>query len=410
MKEKRRVRHLVNMQEKHGSLDDRIRLAAKTDRKPMPELSPDHILDRIDRKESRTRKFAPIRTFAPLAAAGLVTAIALSLSQPQPSQVLFSLSGAQKSSAMVGAENSSAVAGDMRIANPFTYKYVTGPNFTGEPSRSSVYKLNPIDLEQGRSLIARLAKTFGVSGELKVTPKTDEYGFDNITIEGAGKLLSISVGATSSWYYTNQVAISSMEDGKKAAKPSDAEVTSVIGQLAKDLSLNSAEYRSDVYNLDWGTTAILTRTIDGEAVPIETSIAWDFDGKLQNAGGFLGSFSKQGEFDTVSAKQAASRIEQNWWGNLPQFYYMNPKNNVCQFVDTRMADSTESVDIAPTLEVKEILLEKAERVMLGAMDSEGSYWIVPGWNLVPSDACMGNYSIISLPDGTIKLPEAMIAY
>ena len=374
----------------------------------MPELNPDQILERIDRKPNR--RMSSFKLIAPIAAAGLATVLALSMTQQQ-SQYLFSMSGQQKASSEVAGTSQDMMAGgDMKIANPFTYVYKPGADFAGAAYKAQVYKLDPIDLQAATQLITKLAKTFGVSGDVKIEKRSDQNSFDIISVGDDVETISMSIGATSSWYYVNQKSMAPMEPGQVAKKPSTDEVNKLINQVAKDLNLKSSDYQSDVYNLDWGTTAIITRVADGQLLPIETQLAWDFDGKLQNVGGFVGDLVEKGQFETITADQAIKRIDQNWWGSPAQYFYLNNELQSCAAVDTVGGGSVDSSEALPTPQVKEIEIQKAQPAMLGASDSDGNYWIVPGWNLITGDGCYGNFTIIALQDGVIKLPEVMAVY
>jgi hypothetical protein len=169
----------------------------------------------------------------------------------------------------------------------------------------------------------------------------------------------------------------------------------------------------NVYRDEWGGSAYADLTLAGQALPVSVSVGWDAWGNLANASGHSFKLVDRGEFKTISANDAVSRIKEGrWYGSAPSIFYNNTAVTSRMSVDPVVGTETgveplpgdgAAPEENPEPKVVDLKINKSETAMLGVWDAAGGFWLVPGHLLYNDQGWFD--SIISLEDGVIELPK-----
>ena len=415
------------------------------------ERLPDSVVFSAIQSKSRTRSFSykNVRLGVGSASAGAFALIAaLVLPGALAPAPLFSLASGG------GATNLAAPAGDAaesKIAGGYwtgwtEYNYVAdGLNSDG--GRGKVYKAellgNPNDL------MTKLATIFDVPGEVKQDEwSTEEY--PSYSIAGDDYSLNLYWSGTGSWSYSrwdqtawectgpavdpateasSDTSISSDEnlDAREPVCsgptptpeliPTKAEMTSQLNTILGKLETSLDTSLMTSYRDDWGSSLNIPYVIEGMELPISFYIGWDMRGELSYVSGNSFELKEAGEFNTISAEDAVSRIaDWRWSGSAPNSLY-NSMSDLRAATSEVMVDPavteegiapgesfpSDSVPTEPT--VVDLIVNRAETAMLGVWDASGGFWLVPGYILYNDQGWFS--PIINLIEGVITLPEPM---
>jgi hypothetical protein len=142
-------------------------------------------------------------------------------------------------------------------------------------------------------------------------------------------------------------------------------------------------------------------------------VGWDAWGNLANASGHSFKLVDRGEFKTISANDAVSRIKEGrWYGSAPSSFYNNTAISSRVSVDPVVGSETAVEPLPgegaapeenPAPKIVDLKINKSEAAMLGVWDAAGGFWLVPGHLLYNDQGWFD--SIISLEDGVIELPK-----
>ena len=393
--------------------------------------------------------FKQARFLAGAGAAG-ASALALSLVLPQflAPAPLFTVADANSGSSKTSAtsESSLGVADDMMYWPGWSiYEYSAGPDLSNQTGTGTVYQGrligDPIDL------LSAMAKVFGLSGE----PVRDEWSDDQYPsysiIDGNANMNTYWSGtgswSYSSWSEANYVCTDQDTRDESNAEASYCEPTltpeliPTVDQLRATtvelLRLTGQEFEPssfEVYRDDWGAYVSLPYLSNGIDTGAWTYLSWGMNGELSYFSSHSFELVDRGQFDTISALNAVARISDGrWFGGPPDSFYRTlddsgvvearsegiasseeqptvsepePISEDGTAADTSMpADQDPSENYEP--EIVQLTVTSSDTMMLTVWDSQGNYWLVPGYILYNDQGWFD--SIISLEDGVIELPE-----
>jgi hypothetical protein len=384
----------------------------------------------IKAKIARQRKAFFAVAGSGVLALSLVTSMGLGQSNPT---ALISLGQqSQAGSPMSTSRESSAIASDkMMWINPYIYNYVAGENLSDATSKGHVYKVelsgNPI------SLLTKLAAVFGVEGETvsqKIDMGTDAASYDFFTVgaqDGKSKTLNLSWIGSGSWWFSDPAAYSQSECTDQAAcvyvepkptpelVPTKAEAMSEAIRIFKSLGFEAKPEQINVQSNEWGAWASASVQLNGEDTPIEWSVSWSSNGKISSVSGHSMKFVDKGEFKTISARDAVSRLSDwRYNGSLASSqydkYYTQP---LSAYGSPTTKDLTNDVAVDPGVSIDQpvaepspttitVVVDKAIEVHVMIWDSTGSNWLVPGYIMTSDQGTLS--PVYSLEDGIVALP------
>jgi hypothetical protein len=371
-------------------------------------------------------------------ALSLVTS--MGLGQSSPTGLITLGQQAQAGSPMSQVREGSALAADkMMWVNPYIYNYVAGETLSDATSKGHVYKVelsgNPA------SLLSKLAAVFDVNGETvtqKIDMGTDAASYDFFTVgaqDGKAKTLNLSWIGSGSWWFSDPASYpqsectdwAESEDGQKYCSvyaeqkptpelvPTKAAAMSEAIRIFKSLGFNAKPEQVRVQSDQWGAWASASVQLNGVDTPIEWSVSWSSIGKISSVSGHSMKFVDKGEFKTISAKDAVSRLSDwRYNGSLASSQYDK------YFVQTLSAygslttkDLTNDVAVDPGVSIDQpvaepspttitVVVEKAIEVHVMIWDSTGSNWLVPGYIMSSEQGTLS--PVYSLEDGVVALP------
>jgi hypothetical protein len=285
-------------------------------------------------------------------------------------------------------------------------------------------------------LLAKLMKEFKIDGEIKKdewsTELAPSYTVQTKSDAGVESYLNVYWAGTGAWYFSSWdsskwACTAAPSEGTKEQDtaqvceqpqpqpeliPSEQEMADYAAKLFSRLGtkLNASDFK--VYRDSWGGSATADLTLEGEPLPLSVSVGWDAWGNLANASGHSFTLVDRGEFKTVSANDAVSRIKEGrWYGSAPSSFY-NTGATVRTMVDPAITSDvavepapgeTAATEEAPTPQVVDLKINKSQTAMLGVWDAAGGFWLVPGHLLYNDQGWFD--SIISLEEGVIELPK-----
>ena len=371
-------------------------------------------------------------------------------------------------------------AADAKMMMWVQYLYTPNESLSREPGRGPVYELRLSGTAEG--VLADVADAFGVPGEVRETEYFDpaypsyivgpeDWSEPNVMITWSG---------TGSWWYSDptitypEPICQMVGEGDQAYEEClpgipDAPVPSEDDALERTLDIFrslgmtvSADQLRVAWADEWGITVSMPLVVDGTETALEWVVSFAPGGAVSYASGHSIEVINRGEFDTVSAYDAVSRIEEGvWWGSPgPQFFQDMPMEALARSAVTEPGVLTEDTTIteegssdgespsvdpiepaepgtpdgseepAPPVdepepldpgvvepdivepdvmpipdepEVIEAVITDATNTLLLVWDQSGGAWLVPGFVMTPSEGWW--VSVISLVEGIIDLPD-----
>jgi hypothetical protein len=230
--------------------------------------------------------------------------------------------------------------------------------------------------------------------------------------------------------------------------PSEVEAAQLASELFGKTGLSVSASEIDVYRDEYVTVATAALIVGGDKVAVEWSATWTGSGALSTVIGHSGTFVRVGEYDTVSAYDAVSRLNDwRWSGMIPwdgQFWPMAYSRGVSSDsvtssesgdspTDNTVTDATPepapsateapaveptampSTDGEPTIEPEPLPIETPEVVtvtvtsmiaqLVMVWDADGNAWLVPGFTTKGDSQWTS--AVVSLIEGILRLPEPM---
>ena len=377
-----------------------------------------------------------------IAAAGsgvLALSLFASLGLGQTSQTglitLGQQTGPQAGSPMTTAReggDASMASDKMMWINPYIYNYVAGANLSDATSKGHVYKVELAG--DATSLLKKLASVFEVDGEITkqsidMGPEAASYDFYSVGAQdGQAKTLNLSWIGSGSWWFSDPAAYpqskctdwAESEDGQKYCSvyaeqnstpelvPTKAEAMSEAIRIFKSLGFNAQPAQVRVQSDEWGAWASASVPLNGEDTPIEWSVSWSSNGKLSSVSGHSMRYADKGEFKTISAKDAVSRLgDWRYNGSLAgsqyEKYFVQP---LAAYGTPTTKGGTTDIAVEPIAEPSPttvtVVVDKAIEVHVMIWDSIGTSWLVPGYILSSSQGAIS--PVYSLEDGVVALP------
>ncbi len=378
---------------------------------------------------TRKGKNAPLNfrvaRFSLAGAAAVVLAVGLTLPSTLAPQPLFTLAGAAQSGNQAGALAATSEMADAKMIWPgwTQYNYIAD-GLSDQSGRGMVYEIRKVG--DPLEILQRAATYFGISG----TAKEDDWStkeYPSYSITGDDFYLSIYWSGAGYWNFgrwTNQVICADSSDAADSATkecippqpepgliPSKPELIEQTITTFAAFDITVTEQQLTVQRDDWGAYVTVSNSHNGQPIPIDFYIAWDSQGKISSVSAASFEVVERGEFGTVSAVDAVSRIKDGrWYGGVSSKYFeLNRPVGTAKATDaavTLPAPEEGSADqpVEPVEpEIVDLTVNKAESVLVSVFDSAGNMWLVPGYLLFNDQGWFD--SIVSLEEGVIQLPE-----
>lgn len=361
-----------------------------------------------------------------------VSALALVAGLATPQQPLIQMANAPAGRAESLAASDAAAPG-MKMIAPVWIEYdYDSTELSDETGRGSVYQL----VLEGdvKERLQQLADYFGIEGEIREEEWSSKE-YPTFSIGKPERQVSVTWAGTGNFYFNAWDPASykcenktvTLEDGTSYEScepiatpeliPSEEKIRSEAFDLFETFGLGVAKDRIRVDRSDWGASAIASVQVDGQDTALEWWVNYDGAGKLSNVSGHFAKPQARGEFDTISAKEAATRIKDGRWFGSPS---SSVWNQYSQNMRTADAVSLPAVEPAPEESTKDapatseeqveikpqkvtLKLTGSESTLLMIYDKSGGAWLVPGYILKNDQGWFD--AIISLVEGVIELPE-----
>lgn len=405
-------------------------------------------------------------SFAGVAAVA-VALISVPLVVPAGQQPLFSLA----SSGQAGAESSKMSAEMSDMMMPWvSYNYVPSEELSRDRGRGAVYKFELSGDPAGRA--NELAAVFAVDGKASKSMYFDA-AYPSYVVgseDWTDKSIYVSWYGTGSWSYSNPAAdvqqpcINPMGADPQTTEcfeyaapitnlnPSKDDAAQLASEMFGKTGLTVAASDIDVYRDEYVTVATAALVVGGDKVAVEWSATWTGSGELSSVVGHSGKFVSVGEYDTVSAYDAVTRLNDwRWSGMIPwdgQFWPMAYSRAVSSdgvtssdsgdsSTDNTVTDATPEPDatmteepavepsetpdtdveptVEPTIDPEPLPIETPEVVtitvsdmtprLVMVWDADGNAWLVPGFTT--KGESQWTSAVVSLIEGIIRLPEPM---
>lgn len=329
--------------------------------------------------------------------------------------------GQSGSSTSMGSEKSQDAK--MMMPNPFSYTYVAGVDLPTELGVGHVYQLQLIGNPE--QVLKSVAKIMSLDGQVKEaefsTKESPAYLIG--AQDGSGPSASIYFNGTGNWWYYNPAAYpepecsewESAEDGSKYCQtyleqkptpelmPSKAQMLQVASQIFSATGLIVTESEIETSISDWGSSAYASLKVGGQSSAIEWSVNWGATGEIGSVSGHSVKAVDRGEFATISANAAVSRMSDwRYSGQLPQSIW----NKYQRVGDGRLiAYDDMAVDPEPTPSPSTITvtINEFEEAQVIIWDKLGNAWIVPGYILIGEEGWIT--PVFSLEEGIVDLPD-----
>lgn len=378
---------------------------------------------------TRTAKSGPISyraaRFSLAGAAAAVLAVGLTLPSALAPQPLFTLAGAAQSGNQNGALSATSEMADAKMIWPgwIEYNYITD-GLSEKAGRGVVYEIRKVG--DPLEILQKVADYFGIEG----TPKEDDWStkeYPSYSISGDNFYLSVYWSGAGYWNFgrwTNQVICAEPSESSEATTkdcippqsqpdliPTKPELVEQTIATFAALGIEATEAQLTVQRDEWGAYVTVSNSHNGQPIPIDFYIAWDFQGQISSISAASFEIVERGEFGTVSPVDAVARIKDGrWYGGVASKYYEQ------YYRPIGIARSTDAVTLpAPEEgaedqpvepvepEIVDLRINKSEAVMVSVFDSVGNMWLVPGYLLFNDQGWFD--SIVSLEEGVIQLPE-----
>lgn len=378
---------------------------------------------------TRTANSGPISyraaRFSLAGAAAAVLAVGLTLPSALAPQPLFTLAGAAPSGNQNGALSATSEMADAKMIWPgwIEYNYITD-GLSEQAGRGVVYEIRKVG--DPLEILQKVADYFGIEG----TPKEDDWStkeYPSYSISGDNFYLSVYWSGAGYWNFgrwTNQVICAEPSESSEATTkdcippqsqpdliPTKPELVEQTIATFAALGIEATEAQLTVQRDEWGAYVTVSNSHNGQPIPIDFYIAWDFQGQISSISAASFEIVERGEFGTVSPVDAVARIKDGrWYGGVASKYYEQ------YYRPIGIARSTDAVTLpAPEEgaedqpvepvepEIVDLRINKSEAVMVSVFDSVGNMWLVPGYLLFNDQGWFD--SIVSLEEGVIQLPE-----
>lgn len=349
------------------------------------------------------------------------------------------------------------------------YNYIPGDNLSTEIGRGTVYKfeLSGDPLEH----VTHIAEVIGVDGDAHETSYSDDTypTFIVGSEEGTSESIVLSWSGTGAWWYNNPAAypelrcIEPLSSDEKSTddyveecaeyepaptgdNPSKddavAEALAVFGELGASFTAQDLTVTRD----EWGTYVTGYQSVDGQLVALEWSIAWSGNGEISWIAGSTAHATPVGDFDTVSAVAAVSRLSDwRWFGSAPaaSMPWVGALSSVAKDAATAEGDVAEGFEgegegvpaeeatatptpvesetatpepvpaettepmiepaAEPTPTIMDMIIDTAVPQLLMVWDTTGAAWLVPGFIMTGDEGWP--MAVVSLIEGVITLPD-----
>ena len=378
---------------------------------------------------TRTANSGPISyraaRFSLAGAAAAVLAVGLTLPSALAPQPLFTLAGAAQSGNQNGALSATSEMADAKMIWPgwIEYNYITD-GLSDQAGRGVVYEIRKVG--DPLEILQKVADYFDIEG----TPKEDDWStkeYPSYSISGDNFYLSVYWSGAGYWNFgrwTNQVICPEPSESSEATTkdcippqsqpdliPTKPELVEQTIATFAALGIEVTEAQLTVQRDEWGAYVTVSNSHNGQPIPIDFYIAWDFQGQISSISAASFEIVERGEFGTVSPVDAVARIKDGrWYGGVASKYYEQ------YYRPIGFARSTDAVTLpAPKEgaedqpvepvepEIVDLRINKSEAVMVSVFDSVGNMWLVPGYLLFNDQGWFD--SIVSLEEGVIQLPE-----
>ena len=352
-------------------------------------------------------------------------------------------SGSYRATGSLGApEDASGASDKMMMINPFTYEFSAGSDLSNDTGKGHVYKAELVGTPE--SVLAKVAKALGLQGSItEAEYSSKEYPqFIVGSQDGKSSSAAISWSGTGNWWFNNPLAYPQpdclkfvkAEDGSEYCEsfaeqkfspellPSKSEAIAQALKIFEATGLKTNAADVSFTSNEWGAYATSAMQVDGQATSIEWSASWSPNGQLASVSGHSVKLLDQGEFNTISAKDAVSRVSDWRYSgsiasvlyskyapviDMPAIAYGEPVAASSEPVTAESSEpSTGGKDVAtsmPAPQVVKIEITKSVKAMMAIWDSAGGTWIVPGYIMIGEQNWLA--PVFSLQDGVVELPK-----
>ena len=362
---------------------------------------------------------------APLSGIGGTTSVSLiTLGANAPATT--NSSGSYRAENGAAAE-SSVGSSDKMMFNPFTYEFSAGSTLSTDTGKGHVYKAELVGTPE--SVLAKVSKALGLQGSaVEAEYSTKEYPqFIVGSQDGKSSSASISWSGTGNWWFNNPLAypqpdclkLVKADDGSEYCEsyadqkftpelmPSKSVAVAQAQKIFETTGLKVATSDISFTSNEWGAYATSALKVDGQITSIEWSIAWGTNGEIASVSGHSVKLIDQGEFDTISARDAVARVSDwRYSGSISGALYEKYSPSVgmpAVAYDSPLDVTGEVSEVAPTPQVVKIEITKAVSTMMAIWDSTGGTWIVPGYIMIGDQNWLA--PVFSLKDGVVALPD-----
>ena len=334
----------------------------------------------------------------------------------------------------LGAPETKVGANDtLRLFNPFTYEFSAGSALSSDTGKGHVYKAELVGTPE--SVLAKVAKVLGVQGVVSEAEySTKEYPqFVVGSQDGKETSAAISWNGTGNWWFNNPLAypqpeclkLTKAEDGSEYCEsfaeqkptpellPNRAEAVAQALKIFENTGLKTKASEVNFTSNEWGAYATAALRVEGSSTSIEWSVSWSTNGQLASASGHSVKLIDQGEFDTISARDAVSRVyDWRYSGSIASELYSkySPVTDTPAIAYDAPIEPSQPVGsdevtptTAPTPQVVKVEINKAVVAMMTIWDSAGGTWIVPGYIMLGDQNWVA--PVFSLQDGVVALPK-----
>lgn len=340
------------MNSSHDDVEARLRRALPAD--DAPQLSPALVTGAPGRRAPRLINHGRVTQVGggALLAIAAVTAGSLVIAQPWQSRApLFTAAGAGDQAALGAA--AAPESSDMRIGVWKQYEYVAGDGLSTDAGTGSVYALERRGAPE--AMLDELASVFDLVGEAVRSSYFDD-SYPSYVVgpeDGSAPALTITWAGTASWWYNDPAASgwwtcsspgsageegdgSSADDAAsdeplpepapevcepappvEGAMPSEEEARGEAADIfaATGLEVDASNIR--IMADEWQTVASANLVVDGVTTALDWSVAWGSTGEIAWAYGHAVDVVDKGSYDTVSERDAVSRLADGRWFGAP---------------------------------------------------------------------------------------------
>lgn len=372
----------------------------------------------------RAARLSLVGIAASVLAVGVILPSALT---PQP---LFTLAGSSPGTNQPAGLSAGSEMADAKMIWPgwIQYNHIAD-GLSDEGGRGTVYEIRKVG--DPLEILRKIANLFDIQGE----PKEDEWStkeYPSYSISGPNFYLSVYWSGAGYWNFgrwTDQVICAEPDDdsSEPATKdcipvqsetdriPSKPELIRQTIETFAALGISVSEDQLSVQRDVWGAYVTVSNSFQGQPIPIDFYVAWDFMGQISSISGASFEVIERGEYGTVSPVEAVARIKDGrWYGGVAAKYYeqFNRPIGTARSSDAGVAlpapegaqEDQPAEPVEPVEpEIVDLRITKSQAVLVSVFDSQGNMWLVPGYLLFNDQGWFD--SIVSLVEGVIQLPE-----